>query len=184
MTTVAVRARRALHLNTVILASSVLAAACTLAGLATSSGAGGLFALGALLPACAAAVVDARSGRVPNVLVTISLVVIVAVLAFGVASLRSALTGSVVMGGLLLAVHLITPAQLGFGDAKLGFVVGGALGLVDALAVIPVLLLATVVALGLMAIQRRVAVPFAPALVAVAAAAVLVAPEPVWEVWQ
>ena len=47
------------------------------------------------------------------------------------ALLRDVLTGALVVAGPLLAVHLITPSGMGFGDVKAGAVLGAAMGLID-----------------------------------------------------
>ena len=78
--------------------------------------------------------IDVRKRRLPDALV-MGLAVAVA-LAYSSGSERDIdlidlLTGGLRFGVPLLAVHLITPGGLGFGDVKLGFVLGAAIGLHD-----------------------------------------------------
>lgn len=125
--------------------------------------------------AAAAAVVDARERRIPNRLVLGGLVAVaVAVAVAGVLDdrLRDAALGALAgvggYAGPLLALHLASPGALGFGDVKLGGVLGAGLGAAHPV-LAPVGLLAGIV----VALARRVVLrrwggheAFAPALAA------------------
>ena len=86
-----------------------------------------------LLVLSAAALVDAVEHRLPNRIVAAALVPVVVTL--GVTWTRDVATsvalGACIVGIPLLLTHLVTPAGMGFGDVKAGFVLGGAMGLVD-----------------------------------------------------
>ena len=77
-----------------------------------------------------------------------SVIVVVATAHGGPSWLWSALLGLALGAGPLLAVHLITPAGIGFGDVKLAAVLGGLLGVVHWILALLMLGLASVVALG------------------------------------
>jgi leader peptidase (prepilin peptidase)/N-methyltransferase len=78
--------------------------------------------------------------------------------------------GAVGMAGPLLLLHLVSPAAMGWGDVKLAFVLGSALASVDVRLGIAALALASAATLIGALVAGRVAVPFAPGLVAGAAA--------------
>lgn len=89
--------------------------------------------IGALI-CIALCVTDVRNRRLPDALVA-GIAVMVAI-AFstgpsGDVALVDLATGGLRLGVPLLVVHLITPAGLGFGDVKLGFALGAAIGLHD-----------------------------------------------------
>ncbi len=131
----------------------------------------------ALLPA---ALVDRRWQRLPDPLVALaaSALVLVATLearAGVVIEVRGAVAGVAVVAGPLLALHLVSPGSMGFGDVKAGVVLGAALGLVHW----QVALTALAVATGLTAIvglgRRAPSVPLGPGLVVGGAAALAAA---------
>ena len=87
------------------------------------------------LPACvslcgtlAAAALDARTGRIPNVVTTPTALVALAaaaMLGHGMLAFR----GAVAVGGMLLALYALTKARgLGYGDVKLGLAIGVGFG--------------------------------------------------------
>ncbi len=131
----------------------------------------------ALLPA---ALVDRRWQRLPDPLVALaasSLVLVATIEARSgvVIEVRGAVAGAAVVAGPLLAVHLVSPGSMGFGDVKAGIVLGAALGLVHW----QVGLAALAVATGLTAIvglgRRAPSVPLGPGLVVGGAAALAAA---------
>ena len=161
-------------------AVTVVAAAAAAVGPHRRHGYGAV-ALVVVVTAGAAAVIDRRERRIPNRLVAGGLVVLaVAVVIGGIADRRpaasgwGALAGAAVYAGPLLALHLVSPAAIGFGDVKLGALLGAGLG-----AGHPVLAAVGLVAACAAAPLHRVLVrrrrgsePFAPSM-AVGAAVVL-----------
>jgi leader peptidase (prepilin peptidase) / N-methyltransferase len=113
----------------------------------------------------AAALVDARAGRLPDVLVFPGIVAVL-VLAILAGDGMSASAGAFLFAAPLLAVHLIHPGGLGFGDVKFAVLLGAGIGLVAVPLVVLAYLLA---ALGHACVcwvvrARRRLVPFGPAL--------------------
>ncbi len=132
----------------------------------------------ALALAAAAAVVDARLGRLPDPILAAAAVPV------AVAGAASALTGhgadawSVVAGaallsGPLLIAHLVAPSSLGFGDVKLGSVLGATCGLFAPVLALVALCVASGATLTFGVATRRREVPFGPGLVAGAVVAVV-----------
>jgi leader peptidase (prepilin peptidase) / N-methyltransferase len=128
----------------------------------------------ALLPAAAAAVVDRAEGRLPDGLVAGTAAVPVVLVVFGIVGWPGTLVGAAVTLGPLLAVHLVSPAVIGFGDVKLAAALGGVLGVIDWRGGIAALAIGSGCALLTAAATRRRAVPLGPGLVA-GACVVLVA---------
>ena len=158
------------RLLTVLAASACVALA--LLGDSTAVVACGL----SLLVLVLAALVDVVEHRLPNVVVLCAAVPVVTALALTGSGtlLRDVLTGCLVVAGPLLAVHLITPSGMGFGDVKAGAVLGAAMGLID----VELALLALVLGLGAGAAwgvaTRARSIALGPSLVAGALAAVLI----------
>ena len=155
---------------------TVLAASACVA-LALLGDSTGIVACGlSLLVLVLAALVDVVEHRLPNVVVLCAAVPVVTALALigSGALLRDVLSGALVVAGPLLAVHLITPSGMGFGDVKAGAVLGAAMGLID----VELALLALVVGLGAGAAwgvaTRARSIALGPSLVAGALAAVLI----------
>lgn len=127
----------------------------------------------ALLGLLAAALVDAVEHRLPNPIVALGAIPVVAALAVGRSSadVTAVLTGAAIVGVPLLATHLISPAGMGFGDVKAGVVIGAAVALVDVqLAALTLVLgLAGAAAWGLARGARSI--PLGPGLVGGAVAA-------------
>ena len=128
-----------------------------------------------------AALIDARTSRIPNRLVLRG----VAAVAVGVALspwLDERSIGSVigragwglVLGGapLLLALWVVRPSAIGGGDWKLLAVLGAALGLVSPIAAVVMTFVACVVQVVVSAARRTHVMPFAPSLAVGYAAAV------------
>ena len=127
-----------------------------------------------MTPATVAALVDWRAHRVPNTLVILTLapVVLAVVVANEPAPLLAAVAaGAGVMALPLLLVHLLAPAAMGFGDVKLAVVLGAALGVIAPELAVPALAAGSGLTLLAASCRRRVAMPFAPGLVAGAVAA-------------
>ena len=128
-----------------------------------------------------AAVVDVRSARIPNELV-VALVCAVLARVVVIASQHGPMMavvadvtmGVVVSGGLaMFVVWLVRPQAIGGGDWKLLAAVGAAFGLIDVAAAAVAGVVAVAVQLVASAVLRRRVLPFAPALLAGSAAAVV-----------
>jgi len=137
--------------------------------------------LAALLPAV---LVDVIERRLPNRLVaaaaTVGLAVLLAhVLAIGrQAPVVDPVLGALAMGGPLLAMHLVAPSAIGFGDVKLALVAGAALGLVDPVAGLVALAIGSAGAAVVGAVRRRSTVAFGPGLLGGAIVTLLLAAGP------
>ncbi|HTH05668.1 MAG TPA: A24 family peptidase, partial [Ilumatobacteraceae bacterium] len=121
-----------------------------------------------------AASADWRSHRVPNPLVRWAMAPVVLAVVVGdepIQRLFSVAVGTGVMALPLLLIHLVAPSAMGFGDVKLAAVLGAAVGVLAPVLAIPALATAAALTLVVAACTRRVAVPFAPGLVAGVAAA-------------
>jgi len=144
-------------------------------------GATGALIVTVLTLAAAAALVDARSGRIPDPLVaaavmpTLLVVASSAIAGSGAHALATVALGCLAFAGPVFAVHLISPDAMGFGDVKLAAVLGAALGLVDPRLGLLALCLAAAVTAAVGLVRRRRSLPFGPGLVLGATAAVLIA---------
>jgi leader peptidase (prepilin peptidase)/N-methyltransferase len=115
----------------------------------------------------AAATIDLRVGVLPDRLLVAGAVPVV--IAAAAAEPRSAAFVAVAVGtaafaGPLLALHLASPMALGFGDVKLGAVLGGVLGLADPALGLVALCVGSVVGLVAAAVMRRRTIALGPAL--------------------
>lgn len=119
-----------------------------------------------------AALVDLRERRLPDPMVATSAVAFLAAVslsaAFAAGELRPAsiLIGSALMAGPLLAVHLVSPAAMGFGDVKAAAVLGMAVGAVHWHLALSALALASGLTATVGVARRRRTLPFGPGLVA------------------
>ena len=144
-------------------------------------GATGSIIVVALAIGASAAIVDARSGRIPNLLVaaaalpTMALVIALAIRGSGVAALVAVSLGSLACAGPIFVIHLCSPAAMGFGDVKLAAALGAALGLVEPRLGLLALCLAAAVTVAVGVARRRSTLPFGPGLVLGAAMALLIA---------
>ncbi|MBK9178378.1 MAG: prepilin peptidase [Acidimicrobiales bacterium] len=136
----------------------------------------------------AVSAIDLEQHRIPNrivfpaLAVSVPAVVVVSIARDVPGAIRWALVGAVVYAGVLLVFHLVSPAGIGFGDVKLGLVLGLYLGWLDLYLVLVGLalgaLVGAAVGLGILAAVgwrqgRRTGFPFGPALAAGTVIAVL-----------
>lgn len=144
-------------------------------------GLAGLFVAVALATAAGAAVVDSRTGRIPDGLVASALVPVGVVLLIELASGNGAAApvrvaiGATVFGGPLFGAHLVAPDAIGFGDVKLAAALGAVVGLVDPRLGIVALCIACGASAAYGIAGRRTAVPLGPGLVLGAVATLVVA---------
>jgi leader peptidase (prepilin peptidase)/N-methyltransferase len=127
--------------------------------------------------------VDVRERRIPTPVVaaaTIATTTSIVITALGdeswpVAAL--AVSGTLIVGGVFLLVHLLHPAGLGFGDVRLGAVAGGlvAYGTGNPATAVATAGLAALIAAVVTLASRSRSIPFAPFLLATALAALAVA---------
>ena len=123
-------------------------------------------------------VIDLRERRLPDRIVLPSVAVAFVLLA-GAALLDgaprligTAVLGAIIFAGVLLALHLASPSGMGFGDVKLGLLLGLYLGSVRLSLVVWGLLLGSLVGVvmavpvALRTRDRRAGIPFGPALAA------------------
>jgi leader peptidase (prepilin peptidase)/N-methyltransferase len=139
----------------------------------------GAIGLAMLVPA---AVVDIEEGRLPDALVGAgAAAVIVALVVDSVVGqpndtelLAGVALGALTMALPVLALHLVSPASMGFGDVKAAVVLGAAVGTADARLAAVALCLAAAGGAAIGLATRRRTIPFGPFLV-VAAMFVLLA---------
>lgn len=151
--------------------------ALAVAGISVAVGvaAAPVLAVAVLTPA---ALVDLRERRLPDRWVLAAATVFVA--AGATATLvgdppaaTSVAAGALVMAGPLLALHLVSPNAMGFGDVKAAIVLGAALGAVDWRLGLVALSMAAALA-SIVGLARRLdTVAFGPFLVAAAALTLL-----------
>jgi leader peptidase (prepilin peptidase)/N-methyltransferase len=127
-----------------------------------------------------AAMVDVVEHRLPDALVGAAVAPVIVAMGWAWVTGDSAVTtgaaiGAAVVGGPLLATHLVSPAGMGFGDVKAGTVLGAALGLVSVQIAVLALVLGLAGAAASALAMRRRSIALGPALVAGAAVALVVA---------
>ncbi|HSP27440.1 MAG TPA: prepilin peptidase [Ilumatobacteraceae bacterium] len=151
-------------------------AALSVAALAVAAAVGavplaGAVAVALLVPA---AVVDVAERRLPDVWLVAALgaliVLLTADLAFGASTLTDPAFGGIVGGGAamalpVLALHLLSPASMGFGDVKAAAVLGAAAGTVDWRLGAVALCLASLGGAAVGVLTRRRTIAFGPFLV-------------------
>jgi leader peptidase (prepilin peptidase)/N-methyltransferase len=161
-----------------VIGAIIAAALVTGAAIAGSIPIASALAVAVLTPA---ALIDLRDGRLPDDLVITAGVAFVVTalpaMASADVSTTDVLLGAAAMAVPLLAVHLISPLAMGFGDVKAAVVLGAAAGAVTwELALVALCLAAGVTAtVGIMCGRERVV--FGPGLVA--GTAVILATHPV-----
>ena len=113
----------------------------------------------------AAALVDMRTGRLPDILVLPGIVGVLA-LSLLAERLSGAVFGAFLLGLPMLSVHLARPEGLGFGDVKFGLLLGAGIGVVAVPLVLPAYLVAAVAHAVVCVVVRARGrlVPFGPAL--------------------
>jgi len=123
----------------------------------------------ALVPLVAAGRVDLRSRRLPNRLLAAAVIpaglMVVAAHGWTVTAVLSALLGVVVFAGPLLALHLINPSGMGFGDVKLAMVLGLLASGTDWRLGIAALLLASLSSALWCLVRSRPSIAFGPPLI-------------------
>ncbi len=127
----------------------------------------------ALVPASAAAAIDLRTRSLPDLLVAscAAVGVFVAVVPRGSTGLVFALLGAVCIALPLLAIHIVAPNAMGFGDIKFGAALGTSVGSVSAelgtLVLLAMISLAVSSAVGIVEaiVIRRRDLAYGPALV-------------------
>jgi leader peptidase (prepilin peptidase)/N-methyltransferase len=134
----------------------------------------------ALIPLMAAAFVDAVERRIPNPLVVLSAMPVSFVCAVDPFVGRLAAVGGVVSGALLLAapllaLHLIAPESMGFGDVKAAVPLGATLGLIQPELSLWTLCLASAITAAWGVARRERHVALGPGLVLAAMTVLLVA---------
>lgn len=132
-----------------------------------SSASSALALVGALVVAAVAALVDARTGRLPNRLVVLvagaGLLAVVAAPLPG-RGLLAASAGAAGFAGPLLVTHLAVPRAIGFGDVKFAAALGLVIGLLDPRSGVIALCVATGVTAIAGLATRRDTVPLGPGL--------------------
>jgi leader peptidase (prepilin peptidase)/N-methyltransferase len=124
----------------------------------------------AISAALTAAAIDARTGIIPDLLTRAAAGAVFAI-AVVAGTLPAAASGAAAVAGSLLVLFTITRGRgLGFGDVKLGIVIGGGCGAVAGLVALgSAFVLGAVYATPLLLsgrARRRDAIPFAPFLAA------------------
>lgn len=126
--------------------------------------------LASLVPLAIAARVDVAERRLPDHLVLASAVP--ALVACGLdpfvarlSVLDAVVAGSLLLAGPLLAVHLVSPEAMGFGDVKASAALGAALGLVEPVMSLWTLCIASAIAAAWGLGRRQRFVAFGPGLV-------------------
>lgn len=165
------------HVPTIELASERLTLSCAAVGAICAAVVGGVARgpVGAAIGvscaiAAVAAWIDALESRLPDRLVALAAVPVMVLLLWKVVRAEPSIVGLVLLGSVvvacpLLILHLASPNSLGFGDVKLGAVLGASLGLVDPrLGLVALCVASGVTVIAAIATQRRT-LPFGPGLV-------------------
>ena len=143
----------------------------------------GAFGIAMLVPA---ALVDIEERRLPDAWVGAGAVAVIVTLAVDsvvgqpndTELLAGVALGALAMALPVLALHLVSPASMGFGDVKAAVVLGAAVGTADARLAAVALCLAAAGGAAVGLATRRRTIPFGPFLV-VAALLVLLAHDPI-----
>lgn len=161
-----------------LVAVAVVAASAVLSRSATSVVPIALPIAAALVPAAWAAWIDVRAERLPNALVVACATPALASVAVALAGgerdpVTSVAFGAIGMGAPLLAIHLLQPTAIGFGDVKLAAALGASLGLLAPALVLGALCVGSATTVLVAAWRRRSSLPFGPGLVTGAVAMVV-----------
>ncbi len=154
-----------LAVQVVAIISMAIIAAATVAGWVPVPAA---FAIALLVPAAA---IDVEQRRLPDVWVGAAMLALVLALALSAAAgedvdVFGAIGAALVMALPLVALHLASPAAMGFGDVKAAVVLGAAVGTVDWRLGFVALALAALLGAAVGVVARRRSIPFGPFLVA------------------
>jgi leader peptidase (prepilin peptidase)/N-methyltransferase len=166
---------------------AALAALVPLVPLALAVVAGGDASALSLVPVAAIAVLtvaaatDVAENRLPDRLVVLSALPVVLTCCVDPFVSRLdvvpvVLLGALGLAGPILLVHLIAPAEMGFGDVKAAASLGGSLGVVHPVLAVWALCVASATTAGLGVARHRHHVAFGPGLVVGAIAALVIAP--------
>jgi leader peptidase (prepilin peptidase)/N-methyltransferase len=135
--------------------------------------------IAALAPLIAAAVVDAVERRLPNALVLLSALPVSIVCLFDpfvdrLDALGGVAVGALLLAGPLLAIHLVAPESMGFGDVKAAASLGATLGLIRPDLALWTLCVASAITAGWGVARRERNVALGPGMVLAALAVLLV----------
>jgi leader peptidase (prepilin peptidase)/N-methyltransferase len=127
-------------------------------------------ALAALCGTCAAAIIDVRTGLIPDRL-TRTTTLLALGLAASSGAAPAACTGACAVGGALLGLHLLSRGRgMGLGDVKLGTAIGAGFGVAAGVAALGVAFVAGAAYAAWLLATRRArrgdAIPFGPFLAA------------------
>jgi leader peptidase (prepilin peptidase)/N-methyltransferase len=155
--------------------------AVALIAVVTGWGWSGVAASAPLVPAAIAAAIDARTHRLPDMLVAscAATAIFVTVVVRGGPGFVMALVGAACLSVPLLVLHAAWPDAMGFGDVKLGGALGATLGVVSpdtgTALLLGLVALSVSSAVGLIAavLARRRDIVFGPALVSGTAVALM-----------
>lgn len=130
-----------------------------------------IFVVTGLIAMSIAALIDIAAEQIPDPLVVGTGVAALGGWVMTDAEIAQVLTGSLFMGLPVLAVHLVSPSAMGFGDVKATLVLGALVGLVQATAALLGLAVATATMAVVGIASGRRSVPLGPGLVIGAAVA-------------
>lgn len=130
-----------------------------------------------------AALVDLIDRRLPDNMVATAAAAGVAVGAFDVLTgghidMTGVGLGCLAFAGPLLAMHLVAPVSMGFGDVKAAVVLGAALGTIDPLLALLALTIASLLGVTVGFARRHRSIAFGPALVGGAVVALVLVASP------
>ena len=125
----------------------------------------GIFVVTGLGAMSIAALIDIAAEQIPDPLVVCTGVAAVSGWVMTDAEIAQVLAGSLFMGLPVLAVHLVSPSAMGFGDVKATLALGALVGLVQATAALLGLAVATATMAVVGIVSGRRSVPLGPGLV-------------------
>lgn len=165
MTVIDVPARNGACYGAFVVASGLTVMALAGASVAADVGAATWFLVGWATAGTMASSVDARSRRLPDHFVLPGLAIAL-VGGWSTGRLSEVILAGAVFGLPLLAVHLVDPDGMGYGDVKFASMLGAGIGLVAVPLVLPAYLLSATLHVAYCIATRagRRPVPFGPAL--------------------